>query len=179
MYSEGPNFSGSIHYSSPHQQAIQAMNIVLPLSTNHLSQPSSSSVWLANTGATNHMSADLSIFSLIAPYPTNDRVQTTNGEGLLVSHVGTSIIPTSTASINMKLVLYVPQLTQNLLSVHRLCLDNNYRLIFDAFSFGFRIGPQGGSFTQDSSIMDFITCQLFLILVQHLSIFTLNPILVS
>ena len=110
MYSEGPNFSGSVHYSSPHQQAIQAMNIVLPSSTNHLSQPSYSSVWLANTGATNHMSADLSNLSLITPYPANDRVQTANGEGLMVSHVGTSIIPTSTTSIKLNLVLYVPQL---------------------------------------------------------------------
>jgi len=32
-------------------------------------------------------------------------------------------------------VLCVPQITQNLLSVHRLCLDNNCRLIFDALCF--------------------------------------------
>ena len=105
------------------------MNTVLPSS-----QPSSS-VWLADSGATNHMSAELSNLSLISPYPANDKVQTANGEGLLVSHVGTSIIPTSSATIKLNSVLYVPQLTQNLPSEHRLCLDNNYRLIFDAFSF--------------------------------------------
>ena len=131
MYSEGPNFSGSVSYAPHHQQPMQAMNTVFPSSQP---QPSSS-VWLADSGATNHMSADLSNLSLVAPYPATDRVQTANGEGLLVSHVGTSIIPTSNAAIKLKSVLYVPQLTQNLLSVHRLCLDNNYRLIFDAFSF--------------------------------------------
>jgi hypothetical protein len=39
------------------------------------------------------------------------------------------------SSLKLASVLLVPQLTQNLLSVHRLCLDNNCWLIFDAFCF--------------------------------------------
>ena len=37
--------------------------------------------------------------------------------------------------IKLNFVLYVPKLTQNLLYVHRICLDNNCWLIFDAFCF--------------------------------------------
>jgi len=37
--------------------------------------------------------------------------------------------------LKLNSVLLVPQLTQNLLSVHRLCLDNNCWLIYDAFCF--------------------------------------------
>lgn len=41
----------------------------------------SSPVWIADTGATNHMTADLSNLSLSSPYPAEDTVQTANGEG--------------------------------------------------------------------------------------------------
>lgn len=73
--------------------------------------------------------------SLATPYPTNETMQTANGEGLLVSHVGKSVINTRVKPINLNSVLYVPKLTQNLLSVHRICLDNNCWLTFDAFCF--------------------------------------------
>lgn len=37
--------------------------------------------------------------------------------------------------ITLNSIFYVPKLSQNLLSVHRICPDNNCWLIFDAFSF--------------------------------------------
>jgi len=95
----------------------------------------SSQVWLTDSGATNHMTADLDILTLASPYPTADTIQTTNGEGLTVSHVGQSIINSSMSSLKLDYVLLVPQLTQNLLSIYRLCLDNNCWLIFYAFCF--------------------------------------------
>lgn len=56
----------------------------------HLLGPPSS--WLTNSGAINHMTADLSNLSLATPYPSNEMIQTENGEGLLVSHIGQSVI---------------------------------------------------------------------------------------
>ena len=61
---------------------MQVMNTIL-----HPSQ-SFSQVWLVDSRATNHMTSNLHNLSLTAPYPANDTMQTTNGEGLLVSHVG-------------------------------------------------------------------------------------------
>lgn len=81
------------------------------------------------------MTADLNNLASSTTYLANDTVQTANGEGLLVSHIGNFIIPTYTAPIQLNSVLHVPKLTENLVSVHRLCLDNNCRLIFDAFNF--------------------------------------------
>ena len=78
------------------------------------------------------MTADVNNLTLASPYPIADTIHTANGEGLTVSHVGQSIINSSMSSLKLNYVLLVPQLTRNLLSVHRLCLDNNCWLIFYA-----------------------------------------------
>ena len=133
----GPNFVGSVSgpsAPSPQHQALHTMHHSYS-SPMPNSPPESSSVWVTDTGATNHMTADLSNLTLSTPYPANDTVHTANGEGLHVSHVGSAIIPTSPKPLHLNSVLCVPKLTQNLLSVHRICLDNNCYLIFDAFRF--------------------------------------------
>ncbi|KAM1026446.1 hypothetical protein ACFX2C_039460 [Malus domestica] len=124
-----------------HPSSLQAMNTVFsPTSpSSHMGSVASTSqspqVWLTDSGATTHMTADLNNLSLASPYPSNEVVQTANGEGLRVSHIGSSILNTSKNPITLNSILYVPKLTQNLLSVHKLCLDNNCWLIFDAFYF--------------------------------------------
>ena len=133
----GPNFVGSASDSSapPSQHhALHAMHHTNPSNQPDLA-PHSPSMWLTDTGATNHMTADLSNLTLSTPYPTTDAVHTANGEGLSVSHVGSAIIPTSSKPLLLKSVLCVLKLTQNLLFVHRIYLDNNCYLIFDAFCF--------------------------------------------
>jgi hypothetical protein len=77
-----------------------------------------SQVWLTDSGAINYMAADLGNLSLASPYPTNEMIHTANGEGLTVSHIGDSTINSSLSLIKLNSVLCVPQLTQNLLSVH-------------------------------------------------------------
>ncbi|KAM1354495.1 hypothetical protein PS2_028626 [Malus domestica] len=104
-------------------------------STPFLDQQLNPQVWLTDSGATNHMTADLSNLSLATPYPSTEMIETANGEGLSVSHVGSSVLQTSAHKLKLNSVLCVPKLTQNLLSVHRLCLDNNCWLIFYAFCF--------------------------------------------
>lgn len=75
-------------------------------------------MWIIHSGDTSHMTADLTKLSLASPYPTNETIQTANGEGLKVSHVGYSTIHTPVSLIQLNFVLYVPQLTQHLFSVH-------------------------------------------------------------
>ena len=79
----GPNFAGSTASGSlsPQHHALNAMHNVCP-SSQHSSAPQQ--VWITDSGATNHMTADLSNLSLSSSYPANDMVQTANGEGLLV-----------------------------------------------------------------------------------------------
>ena len=69
-----------------------------------------SQVWLTNSGATNHMTADLGNLSLASPYPTNEMIHTTNGEGLIVSHFGHSTITSSLSPIKLNYVLCVHSL---------------------------------------------------------------------
>ena len=114
---------------------MQAMHTMLHSAPTTSNSSRSSQVWLTDSSATNHMTIDLNNLTVAIPYPTADTIHTTNGEGLTVSHVGQSIINSSMSSIKLDFVLLVPQLTHNLLSVHRLCLDNNFWLIFYAFCF--------------------------------------------
>lgn len=58
------------------------------------------------------MTADLNNLFLASPYPNNEVVQTTNGEGLRVSHISISILTTPVNSIKLNSILYVPKLTQ-------------------------------------------------------------------
>ena len=62
-------------------------------------------VWITDSGATNHMTADLSNLSLNTAYSTNDMVQTANDEGLLVSHIGSTIIATPSKHIKLNSIL--------------------------------------------------------------------------
>ncbi|KAM1352337.1 hypothetical protein ACFX2H_031946 [Malus domestica] len=106
-------------------------------STSQSHEPSAPSqqLWLTDSEASSHMTADLTNLSLASSYPTNDTIQTTSRASLSISHIGSSTLHTSFKPLQLNSVLYVPRLSQNLLSVHRLCLDNNCWLIYDAFSF--------------------------------------------
>lgn len=100
--------------------------------------------WLTDFGATNHMTHDLNNLSLASLYPQHDTVQTTNGKCLHVIHIGDSLLRTPVQSIKLNSVLYVAKLFHNLLSVHKICLDNNCWLIFDAYCFWIQDKATGG-----------------------------------
>lgn len=120
--------------SSNQQHAMYSVQTPFP-SMQQQSSQEMSPVWITDSGATNHMTPDLSNLSLSSPSPAADSVKTANGEGLSVSHIGNAIIPTTAQPLKLNSVLCVPKLSQNLLSVHQVCLDNNCRVIFDAFCF--------------------------------------------
>jgi hypothetical protein len=52
-----------------------------------------------------------------------------------ISHIGNSILRNPHDSLHLKNVLHVPNTSKNLLSVHKLALDNNVLLEFHPFSF--------------------------------------------
>lgn len=51
-------------------------------------------VWITDTGATNHMTTDLNNLSLDISYLSHESIQTANGEGSSISHIGSSTLPT-------------------------------------------------------------------------------------
>lgn len=100
-----------------------------------MSNSISPQVWLTDSGASNHMTNDLNNLPLASPYPHNETVQTVNGEGLQVSHIGNSLLRPSFQPIKLNYALCIPKLSHNLMWVHRICLDNNCWLIFNAYCF--------------------------------------------
>jgi len=81
------------------------------------------------------MTSDLAQLNLATPFSGLDTIAIVDGSGLSISNVGSSILDVPQCSFKLPQVLHVPKLSQHLLSVHRLCKDNNYRFICDAFGF--------------------------------------------
>jgi hypothetical protein len=91
--------------------------------------------WYFDSGATDHLTSDLDRLSLQERYHGKDSVQVANGAGLPITHIGHSQITGSSRPIHLKNILRVPNLSKNLLSVHKLLLDNNAYAKFYPFHF--------------------------------------------
>jgi histone deacetylase 1/2 len=73
-------------------------------------------------------------------YHGKDHVQTANGRGMRITHIGQSIIPTSSHTLHLKNILHVPSVTRNLLLVKIFTSDNNVFFEFILGIFLLRIG---------------------------------------
>ena len=78
---------------------MQAMHTMLHFAPTTSPSSGSSQVWLTDSSATNHMTADVNNLTLASPYPIVDTIHTANGEGLTVSHVGQYPMLVSLSSI--------------------------------------------------------------------------------
>jgi hypothetical protein len=81
--------------------------------------------WYADTTATDHLTNDLNNLTMKEQYHGKDNVQTANGTGMRITHIGQSLIPTPTQSLHLKDVLHVPSVTRNLLAINHFAYDNN------------------------------------------------------
>ena len=86
--------------------------------------------WLLDSGASHHLTSDLANLSLHAPYNGGEEVQIGNGMGLEIANTGSTLLPSNTRSLHLKNVLHVPTIARNLLSVNKLCTDNNVSVEF-------------------------------------------------
>jgi hypothetical protein len=91
--------------------------------------------WYTDSGATDHITGELDKLTMQEAYTGSDQIHTVNGAGMEISHVGSSIIPTSTRNLILKNVLHVPTVTKNLISVHKFTLDNDMFIEFHPFYF--------------------------------------------
>ena len=68
-------------------------------------------------------------------YTGGDQVHTANGKGMHISHIGHSMLRIPHISLHLNNVLHVPSASKNLISVHRLTLDNRVFIEFHPFFF--------------------------------------------
>ena len=92
--------------------------------------------WYPDSGASNHVTSEPGNLVTKQEYFGPDQVQVGNGKGLLIKHVGSASFcsPYSSRIMNLKNLLHVPEITKNLLSVSKFCVDNNVFFEFHAFS---------------------------------------------
>ncbi|KAA8535282.1 hypothetical protein F0562_030285 [Nyssa sinensis] len=91
--------------------------------------------WYTDTGATNHITADLANLNFPVEYQGDDNITIANGQALDISHSGQSSIHANDHTFRLNNVLCVPSMATNLLSVHQFCKDNHCRFIFDSEMF--------------------------------------------
>ena len=77
------------------------------------------------------------------PVQGNETVTEGNGQELPVTHVGHGELQTSTHNFRLNNILRFPDLAINLLSIHKLCLQNNAFCYFDAKNFSIQDLPSG------------------------------------
>ncbi|KAJ9552513.1 hypothetical protein OSB04_016558 [Centaurea solstitialis] len=90
--------------------------------------------WVVDSGATNHVTADLGNLSIQSEYTGTDNLVVGSGEPLPITHIGQSVLTSKHVSkpLSLNNILVVPKISKNLVSVSQLCKDNNVSIEFDA-----------------------------------------------
>jgi len=91
-------------------------------------------LWYPDSTASSHMNPIEGIFSRKLPYNGSDSIVIGDGTYLPISNVGQVHLSASTSRFKLNNVLHVPNLKYNMLSVQKLCSDNNYEVGFDSSS---------------------------------------------
>ncbi|XP_024640563.1 uncharacterized protein [Medicago truncatula] len=92
-------------------------------------ETSKPSLWLIDSGATNNLTCDREVFTeLDKSYSSVIRVA--NGAEITSEGIGTIVFKNHSGSKLVLNVLYVPQISENLLSVPQL-LKNGYKVLFE------------------------------------------------
>ena len=80
--------------------------------------------WYPDSGATHHVTHDLANLNIRADeYQGSDQIRVGNGKSLPIKHIGTTQLSTPTTSFQLNNVLHVPDISNNLLSVHKFTND--------------------------------------------------------
>ena len=77
------------------------------------------------------------------PIQVSETITVGNGQELPITHIGNGELRTLTHNFRLDNILRVPDLASNLLSVHKLCLQNNAFCYFDAYKFSIQDLPTG------------------------------------
>lgn len=91
--------------------------------------------WLLESSATQHLTGSTSSMQFVEPYTGTEVVIVGNGTNLPVKHCGSSVVCVNGAPLSLQHILHTPQVPSNLISVQRLCADNDVAIEFSAHSF--------------------------------------------
>ena len=86
--------------------------------------------WVLDSGATHHITSDLSNLALHQPYTGGEEVLIGDGSGLQITNTGSLSLPTNHKPLSLSNVLLVPNIQKNLLSVNKLCNHNQVSIEF-------------------------------------------------
>ncbi|XAR61949.1 RNA-directed DNA polymerase [Bertholletia excelsa] len=95
-----------------------------------MSQPSAN--WFMDSGATHHLALALSNLNSTFVYPGNNKVMVGNGDLLSVHHIGSKTFKTNPKPILLNHVLHTPQIMKNLISISKLCANNDATVEFNS-----------------------------------------------
>jgi hypothetical protein len=88
--------------------------------------------WLTDSGASDHITANLNNLNQPIPFKGPEQVSVGNGQNLPIQNIGNTQLHTKLHHFRLRNVLHVPRIASNLLSVHKLCLHNNCSCYFDS-----------------------------------------------
>ena len=83
------------------------------------------SAWYPDSGATDHITADLDNLQISHEYSGNDQVRVGNGMAIPILHIGDTSFITPSRLLHLRDVFHVPKMTKNLLSLARFTADND------------------------------------------------------
>lgn len=121
--------SGSLLGAPPHQVGLS------PQAYQVGSVPPSPQSWLFDSGATSHVTHDISNLSSQQSYTGTQGLSVGNGATIPITHSGTGLLPTPYASFSLNNLLHAPHISHNLLSVYQFSKDNNCFIVFDSHGF--------------------------------------------
>ncbi|RZB65689.1 Retrovirus-related Pol polyprotein from transposon RE2 [Glycine soja] len=110
-------------------QCEECLSTPIPVTTNVVQR------YQHGQGASHHITNDLTNLTLKDDYHGNDNLQVANGYQLPITHIGSTTIPTNGSSLRLSDILYVPNVTQNLISVSQLCQTNKVSIEFFPWHF--------------------------------------------
>jgi len=107
--------------------------------------------WYLDSAASAHMTSSEGNFLHKTPYTGHNRVLVGDGKLLNISHTGYIQFPSTSRPLHLRFVFQVPQLQHNLISVKKLCEDNNCVVNFDSSSVSIKDKASGQTLIQESS----------------------------
>ncbi|KAI4387440.1 hypothetical protein MLD38_005274 [Melastoma candidum] len=142
-----PPFSQSssyVHYTNPSSQTFSDIHSAYPSHTSSLytsspdhtllptiPPPSSyqpapfAGEWLIDSGATHHVTTNIANLHNVATYQGPSTVKLGNGSHADILHTGDRSLGSESGVLNLFNILHTPAISQNLISVSKLCRDNN------------------------------------------------------
>jgi hypothetical protein len=78
-----------------------------------------------DTGANHHVTLDLVSMTSSEPYLENDHLHVGDGKGLVISNIAHSKIRSPNRMFTLSNILHVPAIQKPLLSIQKICLENN------------------------------------------------------